>query len=255
MPQQDSHSRAVRRQSGRGNTVTPPGKRDPMTAVYIGVAVLVIAIVAIFGFVRWQQNRDIAAAWATPTPAPSSSATPRPVLIQDLQKIGKPMIAYGDGKNGSDTPSGGHGQVVDGITCGAEYATLHIHPHLAIFYNGTQVEVPRLIGGALGKEAGPEGCLYWLHTHGDDGIIHIEAPQIHPPAGGDYTLGQFFDIWGQPLTRTNVAGLKGPVTVYLNGAKYDGDLESIALKSHENITLEVGAPLVPPPNYQLPPND
>jgi hypothetical protein len=100
------------------------------------------------------------------------------------------------------------------------------------------------------------GCLYWIHTHDASGIIHIEAPAVTPPTGGDhYTLGMFFDIWGEPLTRDNVAGLKGPVTAFVNGAKYDGELKDIPLLSHQQVVLEVGTPVVPPPNYVMPPND
>ena len=98
------------------------------------------------------------------------------------------------------------------------------------------------------------GCLYWIHTHDASGIIHLEAPEINPPQGGPYTLGMLFDVWGQPLTREVVAGMVGPVTAYVNGTKYDGDLSAIPLGAHQQIVLEIGKP-VPPPNYAFPPND
>ncbi len=65
----------------------------------------------------------------------------------------------------------------------------------------------------------------------------------------------FFDIWGQPLSRDDVAGLKGPVIAYVNGAEYDGPLRLIPLRSHQQVVLEIGTPTVPPPNYVFPPND
>src|SRR6185437_2852232 len=99
------------------------------------------------------------------------------------------------------------------------------------------------------------GCLYWIHAHDGSGIIHVEAPELGPPGGGPYTLGMFFDVWGQALTGSGVAGFKGPVTDYVNGAKYNGDLRVTPLRSHQEITLEVGTPLVPPPLYSWPPND
>jgi hypothetical protein len=84
-------------------------------------------------------------------------------------------------------------------------------------------------------------------------VIHIEAPDLSPPQGVPFTLGMLFDIWGQPLQPDDVAGLKGDVTAYVNGQKYDGDLTAIPLRAHQQIVLEIGAPLVPPPNYTFPP--
>jgi len=126
---------------------------------------------------------------------------------------------------------------------------------LALFIDAKQVQIPQGIGFGLQSPQSPQGCLYWLHTHDASGIIHIEAPQIEAPAGGPFTLGMLFDVWGQPLTDSNIAGAKGPVTAFVNGAKYDGDLRAIPLHSHTEITLEVGTPVVPPPYYTFPPND
>jgi hypothetical protein len=133
-----------------------------------------------------------------------------------------------------------------------EYGTLHVHTHLAIFYKGTQVQVPRLIGAA---PLPPQGCLYWIHTHAPDGIIHVESPVLAPEGSAGFDLGMFFDIWGQPLTRDDVAGLEGPVIAYVNGTLYDGDLRQIPLKSHQQVVLEIGTPAVPVPNYAFPPAD
>ena len=136
------------------------------------------------------------------------------------------------------------------MECGAqEYATLHVHTHLSIYNNGKLIQVPPFVGFAPNPA---EGCLYWIHTHDGSGIIHLESPEISPPQGGPFTLGMFFDIWGQPLQPDDVAGFKGTVTAYVNGDKYEGELHDIPLGSHQQIVLEVGTPLVPPPNYLLP---
>lgn len=222
-----------------------------MTAIYIGFAAVVVIIIAVLLIVRWNQNRALTAAYATPTPAPSSSAGPSPIPLVDGVPLGKALIKTGP--IGANTKAGGHGQPVDGIECGGmEYSTLHVHPHLAIFINGVQAQVPRLIGAAPKP---PQGCLYWIHTHDASGIIHIESPVLAPPGSAGFNLGMLFDIWGQPLANDNIAGFKGPVTAYVNGQKYDGDLRLIPLISHQEITLEVGTPVVPPPNYEFPPND
>jgi hypothetical protein len=225
-----------------------------MFPFYAGAGALVVLIIGVFLYLHWQQNNALTQAYATPTPAPSAAAIAagKPVQLVDGETLGKPMIKIGKG-GVADTAKGGLGQPVDGITCGGmEYSTLHIHTHLALFYHGVQVEIPRLIGGV---PTPTNGCLYWIHTHAPDGIIHVESPVLAPAGSAGFDLGMFFDIWGQPLTRDDVGGLKGPVVAYVNGVPYDGDLRMIPLRSHQQVVLEVGTPTIPPPNYVFPPAD
>jgi hypothetical protein len=132
------------------------------------------------------------------------------------------------------------GEPVHGIRCDAmEATTFHIHQHLAVFNHGKPVPVPEDVGRPLA------GCFYWLHTHTPDGIIHVEAP-----AAKSYTLGDFFAIWGQPLTATNVAGAtlkKGEkLTVWVNGSRVTTDPAKIELANHTDITIDVGPPAPKP---------
>jgi len=239
-------SRAERRRQVRGGAAPPP-RRDPMRPIYIGVGIVIAVLIVIFVGFNWWHNRTVQQAYATPTPGPS--ATSKPIQLTDGETLGKKFF-----KNKYPaTAQGGHGQTVDGIACGSqEYATLHVHSHLAIFNNGKQIQVPQYIGFAPSLAG---GCLYWIHTHDSSGIIHVEAPDVAPPQGGPYTLGMLFDIWGQPLQRDDVAGMVGDVTAYVNGQKYDGDFKSIPLGAHQQVVLEIGTPAVPPPNYAFPPND
>jgi hypothetical protein len=221
-----------------------------MTLVYIGVGVAIAVVILIFGGMNWQQNRLREAAWATPSPGPSPAG--KPITLVDGTSVGAKFFT----EKIPDAPKGGLAMPVDGIQCGGmEYATLHIHPHVALFVNGKQLQIPQGIGFGMASPENPQGCLYWIHTHDASGIIHIEAPQIEAPAGGPYTLGMLFDIWGQPLTDTQIASAKGPVTAFVNGTKYTGDLRAIPMISHQEITLEVGTPVVPPPFYTFPPAD
>ncbi len=80
-------------------------------------------------------------------------------------------------------------------------------------------------------------------------MLHVEAS-----AAGLFTLGEMFAIWGQPLSYTDIAGLSGvPVVVYItdNGVttEYSGDLSSIELLSHREITIQVGTPITEIPSY------
>lgn len=130
------------------------------------------------------------------------------------------------------------GRPVDGIACQAmEGAVFHIHQHLAIFDHGTPVEVPAQIGIT-------NTCLYWVHTHSADGIIHVEAPQFRT-----FTLANVFDVWGQPLSPTTVASAhvgRGQLHVFVNGKPYAGDPRKIELAQHTDITLEAGPPYKKP---------
>ena len=70
-----------------------------------------------------------------------------------------------------------------------------------------------------------------------------------------FRLGQFFDIWHQPLSQTRAASLRTdavhPIRAYVNGCLSRGDLRVIPLTEHARITLEVGPPWVPPPSYSF----
>ncbi len=201
----------------------------------------------------------VAAVWFAfvqprPAVAPASGAGPagaasgRPITLVQATVVGHTRFPNGD------TPRGGQGQPVDGIQASAsEQIVYHIHAHLSLFDHGRQVALPRGIGivpprvvqngFVVGGQA-----FYWLHTHDATGIIHIESPVRKL-----YTLAQFFAVWGEPLTRRDVAGMNGAVTVFLNGRPYRGNPGAITLVAHREITLEVGQPVVPPPVYTFPP--
>lgn len=149
------------------------------------------------------------------------------------------------------------GQTVDGIGClGQEQIAYHIHSHLAVYVNGVARIVPQGIGIAppYQEEQSSEGpfvvagsCFYFLHTHTPDGVIHIESPTQR-----QYTLGNFFDEWRQPLSSTQVGPAHGPVTAYVGGVRFGGDPRTIPLGVHTLIQLDVGTPIVPPQPFSFP---
>jgi hypothetical protein len=167
-------------------------------------------------------------------------------IVQGTQ-IGQTMFEPGD------TAKGGNGQTIDGIEGSSrEMLAVHVHAHLALFYKGVQIAVPYGIGivkpfraenGFVGGGSG----IYWLHTHDATGIVHVESPDSRV-----YTLGNFFDIWGQMLSPQNVAGLQGVVRAFVDGKPYAGNPRAIVLAAHAQITLEIGDPVVTPPVYVFP---
>ncbi len=138
---------------------------------------------------------------------------------------------------------------VDGIRCGAtEQLVYHIHAHLAVFVNDRLYALPAGVGipgsQAENTTEGPVAaggqCIYWLHTHTNDGIIHVESPTQRI-----YTLGNFFDEWHQPLSSTQVAGVHGKITAFLNGKPWKKSLRAIPLLPHALIQFDIGEPAPP----------
>ena len=138
---------------------------------------------------------------------------------------------------------------VNGITCGpTEQLVYHIHARLSVFKSGQSYLLPAGVGipgsKAVDTNQGPiasgGSCIYWLHTHTTDGVIHIESP-----SKAIYTLGDFFDIWQQPLSGTQVGTLHGPITAFVNGKPWKKSPRDIKLLPHEDIQLEIGQPAPP----------
>lgn len=149
---------------------------------------------------------------------------------------------------------------INGISCDALESTIvHVHVHLAVFINGEQQPVP--FGVGIGQpwqvsdtDEGPfveDGtCFYWIHTHTEDGVVHIESPVRRR-----FTLGDFFAVWQVPLSTTQVGSAQGPVISYVNGQRNSSVAPpDIPLLPHARIQLDVGGD-VPPEPFDFPPND
>ncbi len=148
------------------------------------------------------------------------------------------------------------GQSINGVQCQAgEQTVVHVHTHLTIFVNGQARVIPYGIGipgfQAVETAQGPfvetGSCFYWLHVHAYDGIVHVESPSTSQ----SFTLGQFFDEWGVPLSSTQVGPATGKVTVFFTspGKKpglYTGDPRNLPLGDRYEIQLDVGTPIVAP---------
>jgi hypothetical protein len=153
-------------------------------------------------------------------------------------------------------PAGAGPQTVDGIQClSSEQLVFHIHAHVTVFDRGQLrpiaygigIQSPRPHDTPAGIFVGSGACFFWLHTHSADGIIHIESPVTRT-----YTVGNFFDVWGQPLGPNRVGPAVGHVTALYNGRVFVGDPRQIPLTAHAQIQLEVGRPLVAPVTIKFP---
>jgi hypothetical protein len=130
----------------------------------------------------------------------------------------------------------GSREVVAGVECErGERVEYHVHSRLAVFVEGEEVTIP----GDIGRE---RGCIYWLHTHdGQAGLIHVEAP-----SNEGFTLGQFFQIWGQPLSSTQLldrtTDASHEIRSTVGTQQYEGDPATIPLSDQVFIRLEYGPP-------------
>ncbi len=116
----------------------------------------------------------------------------------------------------------------------AEGTALHIHQHLDIYIHGTKVAIPADIG--INQV---EGFISPIHVHDTSGVIHVESPVVQ-----DFTLGQFFDIWGVQFNDQSIGGYSADsantLRVYVNGVLAPSDVRSIVLKAHQEIVVTYG---------------
>jgi hypothetical protein len=188
--------------------------------------------------------------------ASESTSTAASASAQPQAQAGQPgpeQVPLETGAPLASASSTLQGTAIDGVKCApVEQLAYHIHAHLQVFVNGNPRALPGAIGlvGPVAQQtpAGPfygaQGCYYWLHTHTNDGIIHIESPTHRI-----YTLGDFFDEWHQPLSPNQVASATGPVVAYVNGKKFSGDPRNVKLDPHAVIQLNVGSPAVQPQSF------
>ena len=111
--------------------------------------------------------------------------------------------------------------IVKDIECNSEeHFDFHIHSKLIIMIDNEIYPIPANIGII------PEKCIYWLHTHDNSGIIHIESPIKR-----NFTLGQFLQVWklfdNSDIVRDIVDN------------KINGNISSIHVNNNNSITSSV----------------
>jgi hypothetical protein len=132
----------------------------------------------------------------------------------------------------------------------AEGTVLHIHQHIDIFIDGKPIVVPANIG--ISQAA---GFISPIHVHDTTGVIHEESPTIQ-----DFSLGQFFDIWGVKFTKDCIGGYCSAdaklLKVYSNGTLVEGDPRKLKLEAHQEIAITYGtneeAPTSTPSSFAFP---
>jgi hypothetical protein len=142
------------------------------------------------------------------------------------------------------------GAPIDGLAC-AQRPRERSGAHLEVFAHRHVVLIPAGIGVAPPQRR--EGarvlggrCWYELATADPTGLIEIGR-------GRRLTLGAFFDVWGQPLSRRRLLSFRLPVYAFVDGRRRRGDPRRISLARHRQIVLEVGGYVPPHRVYRYPP--
>jgi hypothetical protein len=139
------------------------------------------------------------------------------------------------------------GAPVDGLRCRRPFGK-RFGAHLEVFAHQHVVAIPAGIGIASPRSRAIDAsvlggrCYYPATTTDPTGVIEVRR-------GARVTLGELFDIWGEPLGPMAVARFRAattaPVLAYVNGRRWSANPRAITLVRHELVVLEV-ASRVPP---------
>jgi hypothetical protein len=115
---------------------------------------------------------------------------------------------------------------------GTEGEVIHTHQYLNLWVNGKHVVAPPNVGIYASE------WLTQLHVHaGEPSIIHVESPTKR-----NFSLGQFFGVWGVRLTPSCVGSFCGKLQWWVDGVKQSGNPADLVLKEHQTITVVLGKP-------------
>ncbi|HUJ92511.1 MAG TPA: hypothetical protein VLW05_07410 [Gaiellaceae bacterium] len=142
-----------------------------------------------------------------------------------------------------------HGPSAAAVACRAAPLREGVRIHLELFARKRVVIVPAGVGvrGAtlhLGNVVGA-GCRAGIWTVDPTGVVWLDRAGMR--------LGAVFAVWGQPLSPARLAGFRGAVSVFVNGARRDVDPRRLALHDGDEIVLEVGGYVPPHESFRFPP--
>jgi len=177
----------------------------------------------------------------TPTPAPVSAA----IDPQIAQQEGLVPTAIGRGPEFVPPARAPEKACTAGALQG-RYRT-----HLELFGRRHAVGIPAGIG--------LRPPLQHSHSSRITGAACRAGARTLDPAGGidfdrtDLTLGDLFEIWGEPLGPRRMASFRGPVSAFVAGRRVTGDPAAIPLRDGAQIVLEVGGHIPPHRSFLFPP--
>jgi hypothetical protein len=233
-PQQDQTppTRRQRQRAARQRQAAERRRRERRRRIGIALAAALVVVAGLAAAASLRRPAPSAASATGTLPGLQTGAAPWRANTADLaarlRAIGLPPLSPTEG------------------------TAVHIHQHLDIYLYGEKVPVPALIGIDPATGYAP------LHVHDTSGVIHVESPTVR-----DYTLGQFFAVWGVRFTPTCIggycAGAGRQLEVFVNGHLHRGDPTTITLAPHQEIAVAFGTraqlPSPIPSSYRFPPGE
>jgi len=129
------------------------------------------------------------------------------------------------------------GRPVGGLRCRSGGRSFAVHVEL--FANRKVVIVPKGIGVSR------RGCRYPLRTEAPTGVVEVESSKPR-------TLGDLFRVWGRRLGPKRLLTFRGPVSVFVNGARVHGKPQDVVLTKHLQVVVEIGGYVAPHAHYLFP---
>ena len=115
------------------------------------------------------------------------------------------------------------------LSCTTEAAAqYHYHMTLSVYLNGEKQTIPANTGVK-------STCMNPIHTHDATGLVHVESPVER-----DFTLGDFFAVWDEPLSSTQLLNKTADAThrvrMTVNG-QASTEFENLVLKDDQEIII------------------
>jgi hypothetical protein len=119
-------------------------------------------------------------------------------------------------------------------------SSVHLHPLLRVYVRGKQIPLPANIGIDPAQDAMQ---MAGLHTHDTSGTIHVEGVAAA-------RLGQFFRVWGVPLSARQLGPYRATgddaVRMWVDG-KSSTVFGQLKLADGQRIVVSFGPKSAPPP--------
>ena len=108
-----------------------------------------------------------------------------------------------------------------------------------------------------------EGLIEWrtrcAATPSEEELEVARSPFLHrvvwfatAATGWTFAAPRAIHIWRQPLNVSQVVGVKGKLTIWVNGNRYVGNPADIRLRFHEDVQIDAGAPVIGPKTINRP---